>query len=126
MTDEELAMIYVIEKLAPDPASVVTGTTLFLASRGDYPGVHVRVDWPEFLGTDTETIEAAVASRVACYRAESLADEESQRRSALTKAGIARRKAAGLPVGRQPGAADKKPRKRSGYVARWERERAAS
>jgi hypothetical protein len=41
----------------------------------------------------------------------------------LAKAAMARRRAAGLPVGRQPGGKDVKPRKRSGYVARWERER---
>ncbi len=29
------------------------------------------------------------------------------------------------PDGRQPGGNDKKLRRRSGYVARWERERAA-
>jgi len=28
--------------------------------------------------------------------------------------------AAGLPVGRQPGARDRRQRKRSGYVAAWE------
>jgi DNA invertase Pin-like site-specific DNA recombinase len=52
-----------------------------------------------------------------------MAAQESKRRSERVKAALARRKAEGKPVGRQPGAADKKPRKRSGYVARWERER---
>jgi len=51
---------------------------------------------------------------------------ESQRRSERVRAGLARRKAQGLPVGRQLGAKDTRPRKRSGYVARWERERTAS
>jgi DNA invertase Pin-like site-specific DNA recombinase len=51
---------------------------------------------------------------------------ESQRRSDRVRAGLARRKAQGMPVGRQPGAKDARPRKRSGYLARWERERAAS
>ncbi len=55
-----------------------------------------------------------------------LAAEESRRRSERTRAGLDRRRRAGLPVGRQPGATDRKPRKRSGYVARWERERAAA
>lgn len=49
-----------------------------------------------------------------------LAKYESQRRSERVKLGLARRKAEGLPVGRQPGVKDKKPRKRSGYVAAWE------
>lgn len=50
-----------------------------------------------------------------------VAEMESKRRSERTKAGLARRKEReGLPVGRQPGAADKKPRRRSGYVSAWE------
>jgi DNA invertase Pin-like site-specific DNA recombinase len=52
-----------------------------------------------------------------------MAEQESRRRSERIKAGMAKRKAAGLPVGRQPGATDKGKRNRSGYVARWERER---
>jgi len=53
-----------------------------------------------------------------------MAQMESERRSERVRAGLARRKAQGQPVGRQPGAADKAPRRRSGYMARWERERA--
>ena len=49
-----------------------------------------------------------------------MAKMESDRRSARVKAALARRKAAGLPVGRQPGAVDKGSRKRSGYVKAWE------
>jgi DNA invertase Pin-like site-specific DNA recombinase len=54
-----------------------------------------------------------------------MAQQESQRRSERIRAGLERRKAQGLPVGRKAGAKDKAPRKRSGYVARWERERSA-
>jgi len=54
-----------------------------------------------------------------------MAKQESQRRSERVKAGLERRRREGKPVGRQPGSADRKPRKRSGYVARWERDRAA-
>jgi putative DNA-invertase from lambdoid prophage Rac len=49
-----------------------------------------------------------------------LAKYESQRRSDRIRAGLARRRAEGLPVGRQPGATDKAQRRRSGYVAAWE------
>ena len=49
-----------------------------------------------------------------------LAKYESQRRSERIRAGLARRKAEGKPVGRQPGATDKGQRRRSGYVASWE------
>ena len=49
-----------------------------------------------------------------------VAKYESQRRSERIKAGLARRRAEGKPVGRQPGAIDKKQRRRAGYVATWE------
>ena len=49
-----------------------------------------------------------------------LAKYESQRRSDRIRAGLARRRAEGKPVGRQPGAVDKGQRRRSGYVAAWE------
>jgi DNA invertase Pin-like site-specific DNA recombinase len=55
-----------------------------------------------------------------------MAQQESAKRSEQIKAGLARRSAEGKPVGRQPGSIDKKPRRRSGYVARWERERQVS
>jgi DNA invertase Pin-like site-specific DNA recombinase len=54
-----------------------------------------------------------------------MAQQESARRSERIRAGLERRRAEGKPVGRQPGAADKGQRRRSGYVARWERERQA-
>lgn len=53
------------------------------------------------------------------------ANFESSRRSERVRAGLARRTAAGLPVGRQVGAVDKTRRRRSGYVARHERARKA-
>lgn len=45
---------------------------------------------------------------------------ESERRSERIKAGVARRRAEGKPVGRQAGTRDKKQRRRSGYIASWE------
>ncbi len=57
-----------------------------------------------------------------------MAAEESRRRSERTKAGLERRKREDpdFRPGRQRGAKDSKPRRRSGYVARWEREREAA
>ena len=43
-----------------------------------------------------------------------MAQQESRRRSERIRAGLARRRAEDKPVSRQPGAADRKPRKRSG------------
>lgn len=54
-----------------------------------------------------------------------MAQMESRRRSERVRAGLARRQAEDptFRPGRQPGARDTRPRRRSGYVARWERER---
>jgi DNA invertase Pin-like site-specific DNA recombinase len=49
-----------------------------------------------------------------------MAQQESTRRSERIRAGLARRRAEGKPVGRQPGVRDKGQRRRSGYVASWE------
>jgi DNA invertase Pin-like site-specific DNA recombinase len=71
--------------------------------------VSLQEPWAEASG-DAGELLMAVAAWVARM--------ESQRRSERTKAGVARRKAQGLPVGRQPGAKDKGPRKVSGYYLR--------
>ena len=47
-----------------------------------------------------------------------VANFESRRRSERIKAGLDRRRAAGLTVGRKPGAKDRKPRRVSGYYVR--------
>ena len=49
-----------------------------------------------------------------------MAKMESDKRSERIRAGLARRKAADLPIGRKPGARDKGKGKRSPYVAAWE------
>jgi DNA invertase Pin-like site-specific DNA recombinase len=70
----------------------------------------------------TETADPRLAELLGALYAW-MAAEESRRRSERVKAGLARRKAEGKPVGRRAGSQDRKPRKRSGYFARWERER---
>jgi DNA invertase Pin-like site-specific DNA recombinase len=49
-----------------------------------------------------------------------MAGRESARRSERIRAGLDKRRAQGLPVGRQQGATDTGRRKRAGYVASWE------
>jgi putative DNA-invertase from lambdoid prophage Rac len=49
-----------------------------------------------------------------------MAQQESARRSERIRAGLARHRAEGKPVGRAAGARDKTPRKRAGYVSSWE------
>jgi DNA invertase Pin-like site-specific DNA recombinase len=70
----------------------------------------------------TETADPRLAELLGAIYAW-MAAEESRRRSERVKAGLARRRAEGKPVGRRTGAQDRKPRRRSGYYARWERER---
>jgi putative DNA-invertase from lambdoid prophage Rac len=49
-----------------------------------------------------------------------MAKQESDRKSARIRAGLARRKAEGKQLGgRKPGARDQKPRRRAGYEAAW-------
>lgn len=55
-----------------------------------------------------------------------VAQQESARRSERIKAGLARRKEKGLPVGRQPGAKDRKRRRTDGYRQEQERRRGAA
>ena len=71
----------------------------------------------------TETADAHTAELLGAIYAW-MARAESARRSERVKAGLARRKAEGKPIGRHTGSRDRRPRRRSGYVARWERERA--
>ena len=70
----------------------------------------LRESWTETSYPHVRELIAAIMAWVARM--------ESERRSDRVRAGLARRKAAGLPVGRQPGAKDKARRRRSGYVAR--------
>src|SRR6516225_5705784 len=77
--------------------------------------VSLQEPWTDASGEMGELLTAVMAW---------VARMESQRRSERVRAGLARRKAQGLPVGRRPGAKDTRTRKRSGYMARWERDRA--
>jgi putative DNA-invertase from lambdoid prophage Rac len=80
----------------------------------------VSIQEPWLNGSDATTeLLAAIAAWVA--------NQESARRSERIKAGIARRRAEGKPVGgRQPGSKDRRPRSSDGYVQAWERRRSAS
>jgi putative DNA-invertase from lambdoid prophage Rac len=72
----------------------------------------------------TETSDPRMAELLGAIYAW-MAAEESRRRSERVKAGLERRRREGKPVGRQLRAKDKTQRRRSGYVARWERTRSA-
>lgn len=82
--------------------------------------VLISVNEPWLSGSDATTeLLAAIAAWVA--------EQESRRRSERVKAGLARRRAQGKPIG---GAVskrgkDKRKRRTEGYVVAWERRRAA-
>ena len=75
----------------------------------------VSIQEPWLNGSDATTeLLAAIAAWVA--------RQESARRAERIKAGLARRRAEGKPVGgRKPGSRDRKPRRTDGYAAAWER-----
>jgi DNA invertase Pin-like site-specific DNA recombinase len=80
----------------------------------------VSIQEPWLNGSDATTeLLAAIAAWVA--------RQESARRSERIKAGLARRRADGKPVGgRKAGSKDKKPRCTEGYTDAWARRKAAS
>jgi DNA invertase Pin-like site-specific DNA recombinase len=113
----DVLLVWALDRLSREGIEATLRAMRQFSDRG-VPVWSLRESWTETSDPHVRELIAAIMAWVARM--------ESERRSERIRAGLARRKAAGLPVGRQPGAADTKPRKRSGYVARWERERAAS
>jgi putative DNA-invertase from lambdoid prophage Rac len=111
----EILLVWALDRLCREGVEA----TLKLLRRFREQGANVwslRESW-------TETADPRMAELLGSIYAW-MAAEESRRRSERIKAGLDRRRAEGKPVGRQAGATDKKPRRRSGYVARYERARA--
>jgi putative DNA-invertase from lambdoid prophage Rac len=81
-----------------------------LAERG-VTVVSVQEPW---LNGDASTVQLLLA--ISAW----IAEQESVRRSERIKAGIAKRKAAGLHTGRKAGSRDVKPRRTEGYKKRYE------
>jgi putative DNA-invertase from lambdoid prophage Rac len=112
----DVLLVWALDRLSREGVEA----TLGLLRRFREHGVMVwslRESW-------TETSDPRMAELLGSLYAW-MAAEESRRRSERVRAGLDRRRSKGLPVGRQPGAKDRKPRRRSGYIARWERERAS-
>jgi len=113
----DVLLVWALDRLSREGVEATLGLLRRFHAAGA-PVWSLREPW-------TETADPSMAELLAAIYAW-MARAESARRSERVRAGIARRKAAGLPVGRQPGASDLKPRKRSGYLARFERERAST
>jgi DNA invertase Pin-like site-specific DNA recombinase len=106
--DYEVLIVWALDRLSREGIEATFAALRRLRERG-VRVVSLQEPWAEASG-DAGELLMAVAAWVARM--------ESQRRSERTKAGLARRKAQGLPVGRQLGARDKRPRKVSGYYLR--------
>jgi len=72
--------------------------------------ISVQESWTEQMGPMADLLFAITGW---------IAEFESKRRSERVKAGMERRRAQGLPIGRQTGTKDKKPRRRTGYLLRY-------
>ena len=113
----DVLLVWALDRLSREGIEVTLRIMRQFADRG-VAVWSLRESWTETSDPHVRELVAAIMAWVARM--------ESQRRSERVRAGLARRKAAGLPVGRQPGSKDRRQRKRSGYVARWQRERANS
>jgi len=109
----EILLVWALDRLERGGIEPTLRVMRQLRERG-IQVVSLQEPWTDAGGEMQELLTAIVAW---------MARMESQRRSERVRAGLDRRRAQGLPVGRQAGAKDRRPRKRSGYVARWERER---
>ena len=113
--DYSVVLIWALDRLGRRGTEDTLATLRQLYERGADVWSYTE-DW---LVTSTPAMRELLVSIFAW-----MAQQESNRRSERIRAGLARRKAAGLPVGgRQQGSRDRKPRARAGYQARWDRQR---
>jgi DNA invertase Pin-like site-specific DNA recombinase len=111
----EVILVWGLDRLSRRGAEDMLAYTRKLADTGAKL-VSIKDPWAEDLSSPmVRELLLGIFATIARF--------ESERRSDRIKAGLARRKAQGGHVGRKAGSADRKPRRRSGYVARWERER---
>jgi putative DNA-invertase from lambdoid prophage Rac len=108
----QVLLVWALDRLSREGVEAMLRTLRQFRERGAQV-ISIQEPWTEAMGEAGDVVLAIIAW---------VAQMESKRRSERVKAGLDKRRRAGLPVGRQPGAADKRKRKRSGYVARWERE----
>jgi len=110
----QVLLVWALDRLSREGVEAMLRTLRQFRERGARV-ISIQEPWTEAMGEAGDVVLAIIAW---------VAQMESKRRSERIKAGLARRKREGNPIGRLVGAVDKKKRKRSGYVARWEEERA--
>ena len=104
----DVVLIWALDRLSREGSSAILNIIHRLSSC-DVKVYSYQESWTEAPGELGELL-FSIAGWVAKM--------ESERRSERIKAGMEKRKANGLPVGRKPGAADKQPRRRRGYFKR--------
>lgn len=109
--DYDVLLVWALDRLSREGVEATLATMRRFREQG-VQVISLAEPWTEAGGEAAELLTSVIAW---------VARMESQRRSERTKAGLARRKAQGLPIGRLKGAKDVKPRKRSGYFARYGR-----
>ena len=112
----DVLLVWALDRLSREGVEATLGLLRRFHAAGA-PVWSLREPWTETADPSMAELLAAIYAWMACA--------ESARRSERVRAGLERRRRDGKPVGRPPGATDKRPRKRSGYVARWERQRDA-
>jgi len=108
----EVILVWGLDRLSRRGAEDMLAYTRKLADTGARL-VSIKDPWAEDLSSPmVRELLLGIFATIARF--------ESERRSERIRAGLARRRAEGKPVGRIKGSGDKKPRRRSGYVAAWE------
>ena len=100
----DVLLVWALDRLSREGIEVTLRIMRQFADRG-VAVWSLRESWTETSDPHVRELIAAIMAWVARM--------ESERRSERVRAGLARRKAAGLPVGRQPGSKDRRQRKRS-------------
>jgi DNA invertase Pin-like site-specific DNA recombinase len=109
----QVVLVWALDRLTREGISTILGYVNTLRQYG-VTLVSLQEPWTEQSGPMAELLFALTAW---------VARFESERKSQRIKAALARRKAKGLPVGRKLGAKDAKPRKRTGYLLRFNERR---
>jgi putative DNA-invertase from lambdoid prophage Rac len=110
----DVMLVWALDRVSREGVEVTLGWLRKFVTAGA-PIWSLKESW-------TETADPRMAELLGSIFAW-MAAEESRRRSERIRAGLARRAEAGLPVGRQPGAADKRPRRTDAYKLREARKR---
>jgi len=105
----QVVLVWALDRLTREGIATILGYVNTLRQYG-VTLVSLQEPWTEQSGPMAELLYAMTAW---------IAQFESQRKSERIKAALAKRKAKGLYIGRKLGSKDAKPRRRTGYLLRF-------